>query len=274
MENPVSSRGLHPGWVLGRVLLFLAGSMFLFAAASGFAPRGAWHDLIAVSAAALGTYLLTMLFVRWDGVPLRDVGVAMSAWSLPRLAVGFALGMGMVAVQVGVLLATGRVRWERIPETGVHAAAIAFVLFLLVALREELGFRGYPLRRLDAVWGAWAAQLIVGGIFAGEHAVAGYPWKIAVSGVLVGSLLFGAAALVTRGLAVPVGIHLAWNFGSWMIGNKDTPGIWHAVVAPEFIPTAEWVGMAGYWIGVVLVVSGLWWWGRVKTVNSQSSKTR
>ncbi len=261
MENQVSSRGMHPGWVLGRVLLFLALSMVVFAVASGFAPRrSAWHDLIVVSAAAVGTYLLTWLFVRWDGLRLRDVGVTLNGWSVPRFVVGFLIGMAMVAVQVGVLLATGHVRWERVVSTGTGAAATAFVLFLVVALREELGFRGYPLRRLDALWGAWAAQLIVGAIFAGEHAAAGYPWKIAVLGVFMGSLLFGMAALVTRGLAMPVGIHLAWNFGSWMIGNKDTPGIWHAVLDPAYQGRSETIGMAGYLIAVAAAMGGLWWW--------------
>jgi len=254
---------LHPGWVLGRVVLFLALTMVLIAAAQGVAPRhSALHDLIAVSIAAVGTYLLTWVFVRWDGLRLWDVGAAWSARSLPRIAVGFAIGALMVGVQVLALAFAGQVRWERVASTGVHEAALTLVLFLVVALREELAFRGYPLRRLDMVWGAVAAQAIVETIFAAEHWAAGYPLMTAIWGVLVGGLLFGVAALVTRGLAVGVGIHMAWNFGSWMIGNKDTPGIWKPVLAPEMAARAEHVGIAGYLLAFALAMLGLWWWGR------------
>jgi membrane protease YdiL (CAAX protease family) len=38
------------------------------------------------------------------------------------------------------------------------------------------------------------------------------------------------AAIATRGLALPIGMHAAWNFGDWMLGGKDSPGLWKAVV--------------------------------------------
>ena len=42
-------------------------------------------------------------------------------------------------------------------------------------------------------------------------------------------LLFGTAAIASRGLAVPIGLHAAWNFGSWTLGDKGGPGLWTPV---------------------------------------------
>jgi hypothetical protein len=67
---------------------------------------------------------------------------------------------------------------------------------------------------------------LVASVFALEHRAGGYSWTNALFGAFVGSLLFGMAALATRGLALPIGLHAAWNFGQWIVGEKETPGLW------------------------------------------------
>ena len=159
-----------------------------------------------------------------------------------------------------MLLASGHVRWVRASECSFSATAGALLLYLAVACREELAFRGYPLRRIDSGFGLWAAQLVVATIFALEHVVGGYSWFNAVFGAFVGGLFFGMAALATRGLAVPIGMHAAWNFGQWVMGQKDTTGIWRVVVDAGYEARAERIGMVGYLVPVALAIVGFWWW--------------
>lgn len=61
----------------------------------------------------------------------------------------------------------------------------------------------------------------------------------ALFGAFVGSILFGMAALTTRGLAVPIGVHAAWNFGEWIVGEKEIPGLWKPVIPGGHSATAD-----------------------------------
>ncbi|MEG9435147.1 CPBP family intramembrane metalloprotease [Edaphobacter sp. HDX4] len=72
---------------------------------------------------------------------------------------------------------------------------------------------------------AWTAQFAVALVFALEHLAGGATWINAILGTVGGSLLFGMAAIVMRGLAVPIGLHGAWNFGQWTLGEKESSGI-------------------------------------------------
>ena len=207
---------------LGRVLLFLMGCAFILALVAPLTLRrpGAWSNFALGTITSLGTIALSILFVRWDGLRLEDVGVVFRVGSLLRLALGLLIGLLLVAVKSGVAGYLGHVRWAQ--ESGIRLgqAAIVFCSYLALALREELAFRGYPLRRLESPFGLWGAQLIVAAAFALEHVAGGLSWMHAFLGAGVGSLLFGMAALATRDLTMPIGLHAAWNFGSWMFGEK------------------------------------------------------
>lgn len=45
-----------------------------------------------------------------------------------------------------------------------------------------------------------------------------------MTGVLPSAILFGVAAVVSGGLAMPLGVHVALNLAQWVAGTKETPG--------------------------------------------------
>jgi hypothetical protein len=138
----------------------------------------------------------------------------------------------------------------------------ALTTYLALSWREELAFHGYPLRRLEQPFGPWVAQLIVAFVFAVEHVIGGVTWMHSIFGAAVGSLLFGMAALATRGLAVPIGIHAAWNFGQWTLGEKETSGLWQMVVPEGFRKQVERIGTISYVIVMATATLLFWWWYR------------
>jgi len=127
-------------------------------------------------------------------------------------------------------LGFGHLRFVFLPGTTALQIIIPFLLYFFVACREELVFRSYFLRRLDYSFPSPFALLVMVVVFIAEHVLAGMEWKMAVIGSGLGGLLFGVAALKTRGLALPIGLHSAWNFGQWMVGFKNKGGVWRAVV--------------------------------------------
>ena len=184
----------HSRWrVVAKAMLFVLGCAVPSAVAAPF-TRGLsirWPEFIVGVIGSLWALGLTLVFVRWDGVRLDDVGAKPDQLSLARLVVGFLIGIGMVALWMSISMATGHVHWERAPENGAALAAITLIAYLTLASREELAFHGYPLRRLEQSFGVWSAQLIVALVFAVEHMVGGWPWTRALFGAGVGSLLFG-----------------------------------------------------------------------------------
>lgn len=234
--------------ITGRSLLFLLASALILIVASRLA-RSVSAEATPVLVGALAsplTFLLTLLFVRWDVVRLSDVGVGITKRTAPRLLLGFFVGVAIVALQDLVIYCGGHTHWE-IDRSHFSFGPIAVALagYFLLALREELSFRGYPLRRMESAWGTWSAIIVIGFLFTLEHAAGGWGLR-ALLGPPFGAMLFGIAALATRGLAVPLGIHAAFNFGQWFMGQKENAGALRLVIDTGFDKQAETLGYAAY----------------------------
>lgn len=160
-----------------RVRLFVRSLLFMFACAVVLAFAGplakyspAWRSNLTVAAiSSAGALLLTMIFTRWDGIRLTDVGAAFNWRSLPRFAFGWVVGSVLAAAVDGISFAAGHVQWQRIqgPQPGV--VLVTVLTYVTLSCREELSFRGYPLRRLETVFGVWSSQILVALVFALEH---------------------------------------------------------------------------------------------------------
>jgi hypothetical protein len=220
--------------VVGRVGLFIVACAVMVAVAAPFGTKlpGHWPEVVIGTIAAFGAFALTAVFVRWEKLRMDDIGATPDVRSPVRLAIGFAGGLLLVAAWALIEVAAGQMRWVRAPGPELTSGAIVLIGYLALSCREELAFHGYPLRRLQSRFGVWPAQLMVAAAFAIEHRVGGWPWTDALLGAGVGSLLFGMAAIASRGLAVPIGLHAAWNFGQWALGLRGSPGIWKSIV-PE-----------------------------------------
>src|SRR5205085_7038454 len=129
---------------------------------------------------------------------------------------GFVAGsalFGLVAlVRASVVGAT----WHVTGAAGLRAALVGLPLALLLLLPEELLFRGYGFRQLRAFAGdhvalglsavAFGAYHLIG---SGDYAM-GAVWRFATPAL--GGIVFGIAAMRTRGLALPIGLHWGANW--------------------------------------------------------------
>jgi len=220
---------------------------------------------------SVGTFLLTMAFVRWEGLRLEDVGAAFDSRSPVRFVIGFLMGALLVAIHVLIEGTIGHIRWARSDGPGSGTIALLLVTYLLLACREELAFHGYPLRRLYSLIGLWGSQLIVALVFAAEHVGGGSTWTQAIVGAGVGSLLYGMAAITTRGLAVPIGFHAAWNLGDWMHGGKGAGGLWNPIILENYRNRADQAAWAGYVIVMLLATFTFWWFRAIRNTKPRIS---
>jgi membrane protease YdiL (CAAX protease family) len=233
--------------VLLRVMVFYLLTVIIFVAANMLnttAGRGT-SGLFSMILAAAGTYVLSLFFLRKEGLPPAAVGLRFSRYSLARFFCGLLGGLVMAALQPLCLLAWGHFHMEP-ASPSIGWIVLQLAVYLAAACREELVFRGYSLRRLDRQFGPWIAQAVLFGLFVLEHRIGGMSWLASSLGAGTGALLFGLASLKSRGLALPLGLHVAWNAGQWLGGFKGTPGIWRAVVEPGFEAPAERLGFVAY----------------------------
>jgi membrane protease YdiL (CAAX protease family) len=257
-------------YTLGRIVVFcLACAMVLVLGSPLTASLGKpWSDVVLAAVAIPIVFALTLLFVRWEGLRLRDVGVVPGRKTLSRVLLGFVIGLFLAGLHAALVLAYEHQKPIRVPGQSFALVLVNLLLYSMVAIREELAFRGYPLRSLTYAIGAWKSQIIIAIIFSLEHAAGGYTWTQAFFGAGVGAILFGVAALKSKGLALPIGIHTAWNFGQWCIGFKSERGIWQVIIPKEYELKHEQVSMICYLIVMGLAIGAFYFYRNSKEYSA------
>lgn len=244
-----------------RSILFCAASAFILALFSGIFKGlpNEWSQHLLLLITILISLALTVLFTRWEGLTLKDLGVLPGSKTASRLVIGFFIGSIFSLLQPALVMLSGDVSLVYNSDIAIDVIVSNFLLFLLIACREEIAFRGYPLRSLAYAVGPIGAQLIIGFIFSLEHIAGGMTLLNAFIGSGIGAILFGLAALRTRGLALSTGLHLAWNFGQWVIGFKGSPGIWKAIVEKGQEAHVEMIGLICYVAVMTSLIIGIYY---------------
>lgn len=237
-------------------------------------PRGqslAWGIIVSI-----GAFTLTLIFAKLQRIRAEDLGVIPTRWSFLTLLGGCAIGILIFATQYAVMAPLVGLHLTRAPPISFSAITLSLITTLSLAWMEELGFRGYALRRLEGPFGVWGGQIIVAIAFELCHRLiySGWNWRDAMIGTTTGSLLFGMAAIASRGLALPIGIHAGYNAITWAMGTKGTAGIWSLAVNPAASPGwRSQVGNATYIGSIELATLVLWLWHRrsIKLTTSAHS---
>ncbi len=251
-------------WIktVGRILLFCLSCAIALAISSGLTKgwSTSWSSIIAIVIAAIIALFLSLVFVHWEELQLKDVGLVPGRYSIYRFLAGFAIGSFLAVLQPILVIITSPLRLVRSPKIDVVSIGLNLLLYLSVAIREEVAFRGYPLRSLNYVLGPRAGLLIVAFIFSLEHVAGGMTWTQAFLGSGVGAMLFGLAALKTKGLALPIGLHSSWNFFQWFLGFKNGTGMYNVVVEKGYEVKVELIGWISYLLVMGLAILTIYYW--------------
>jgi len=221
-----------------------------------------WSEILLGSVATIAVFIFTIIFCRWEKLKLHEIGVIPKKQTMPLFASGFLIGLLLAAAQGLLVITFSSVKLIYATQTSSLSILLTLFLYVILALREELAFRGYALRSLVFAIGTWKAQLIIAVIFSLEHLVGGYTFKQAFLGAGIGAILFGIAALKTKGIALPVGLHAAWNFGQWTIGFKNEPGVWQTIVEGGHESEYESLSFIFYLLVMIIAISGFYFYKR------------
>lgn len=208
---------------------------------------------------------------------------------------GFGLALGGL-LMAGIFAAELALGWVTVTDLWRSAAGLSFpvaillplVAFLFVGYYEELLVRGYLLRNLaeglgfgpiSTRWALLLAWLLTSALFGFLHA--GNPNASFVSSANIGlaGLFLGLAILLTGELAIPIGLHIAWNFfqgnifGFPVSGTRVSDATLFAIqqAGPEqwtggaFGPEAGLIGLIAIAVGSGLILLWVRWrTGRIR----------
>ncbi len=206
--------------------------------------------------------------------------------------IDFAFGLGLGGVlMLAIFLVELALGWvtvqgtfvTRSPETPFLIGLLpALISFLAVGFYEELFSRGYQLRNLaeglkgivglrGAILLAALLSSLVFGLLHANNPNA--DWISTVNIVLAGLALLGIGALLTGELAIPIGVHITWNFFQGNVFGFPVSGVgfrWAPFVqieqgGPEvwtggaFGPEAGLIGLVAMVLGAVLTILWVRW---------------
>lgn len=251
-------------YVVGRVLLFSLCCVIILIFCSRFAQNILFKftDHLSILSATMLTFLLIVLFLKWEKLKLKDAGIIPGKYSIYRFLCGYIIGFVMAASQALIVLFYGHFQLKLVPDISIIDIFSPLLLYFFIACREELAFRSYSLRSLNISLGPILALTIIGIVFIIEHVAGGMSWKIAILGSGAGAILFGVSALKTKGLALSLGLHSAWNFGQWSFGFKNKAGIWQAVVEKGYESEIENVGLTAFLFVMGVAIAGVFFYYR------------
>lgn len=265
------------------VVMVLAG---LSAALWERSRLGQYHVAVTLLNALASLLVLGGLWMatRWlDRRPFADLGFHLNRAWRTDFAFGAAVGALLMA---GVFLVEAVAGWIEVRRAEGLADGRAWVLVLTAQLSlcgslglvEEAVTRGYLLRNLAeglrgrrlrpqaALALAWVGSSVVFGLY---HALNPGATFLSTLNLVAAGLFLGLPYVLTGSLAMPIGLHVAWNFfqgpvfgfpvSGVMLGasllevSQVGPDLW---TGGRFGPEGGLLGLAFLWIGACLV---LWW---------------
>jgi membrane protease YdiL (CAAX protease family) len=218
------------------------------------------------------TFLLCRLL---DRRPLAGLGLHLDRRMGRDLALGLALGAAQMGLIWGLEWAGG---WIAVGTLDGRALAhalgqggIALVLFVLVALGEELMFRGYLQTNLQDGTGLWTSLILSSALFSLFHGLNPNVSWIALLNIALAGGMLGYSRAKTGRLWLPMAYHFSWNLVQGPVLSLPVSGVHYggllAVVDRGTAPllTGGAFGPEGGLIGTLVLVAAfplLWLWGR------------
>ncbi|MBT1710737.1 CPBP family intramembrane metalloprotease [Fulvivirgaceae bacterium PWU5] len=212
---------------------------------------------------ALGT---TAVFLRWQQVTFHNAGLVWSRTTLPGFFTGLVVGALVFAAILFTLIGFTMLEISPAATVNYEAVFLGCVMLVPLAFMEELAFRGYPFRLLNTTYGLWVVQIVTAVVFALYHVAGGWSVAAAFSGPFVWSFVFGLGAVLSRGIAVPTGIHVALNVGQMLVGMKRDDSIWKlsflSTASPSDRAGAETLGLVLQGMVFVVALAATAWGAR------------
>ncbi len=240
-------------WVIFIIFLWVTGTLFarLF--------PSFWLNFVYGIGGTLGAFLATWIMLKIEKRSFAYYGLIWQKRTLFNFFKGLIAGTLIFLSIIAFLLSFTDLQLLKNPLPWNVASYYWYLFFIPLALMEEIAFRAYPFLQLKKAFGIRATQYITAIVFALYHILNGWDYQVAFLGPGTWAFVFGLAAVWSKGIAVPTGIHVALNVIQQVIGIKvgETEPMWilqhKEGASAQSIAHTEWMGIISQIL--ILIVS-------------------
>ncbi|GET23271.1 CPBP family intramembrane glutamic endopeptidase [Prolixibacter denitrificans] len=275
-EKSAKSKTANTFLVVGKIVLFLVlyivasvfmQAMGLLAMQVPFTDQDAMQslstgqNLVIMGLTVIGVFLVVWIFRKAiDKKSIKSLGFSFQ--NGPRSLL-YGLLFAVVIIGGGTLLlyATGHISLQQ-AGSGTESLGLSFLLFILVALNEEVVMRGYVLNTLMGAMNKFLALVISAVLFAAAHSLNPNVSFLGLTNIFLAGILLGASYIYTRNLWFPISLHLFWNFIQgpvigYEVSGSASNGIFKVVDTGNQLINGGSFGFEGSLICTMLIIPAI-----------------
>jgi uncharacterized protein len=238
--------GVRAGWRAAGFFLAAGLCFFLVGISRHFVPAPIKVYLPNALLLTVAIGVLTWAVTRIEHRSLASVGLRLDQTFVVQFLLGTAFGMAMIAVIALVVYLCDGFHLVRNDTKTVLALCSDAMTCLAIAIFEEISFRGYGYQRTVDSIGAFRATVIIGIFFTIAHLpgnldVPPVELTVALANIFLAAVLLSLCYLRTGSLALPMGIHLGWNWLQGTLGFGVSGEVSRGWWTPIHHGRADWV---------------------------------
>jgi len=258
---------IKKGWL--RVVLFLIAYLLVtvfgatlvgIIAAFAFPDPGELNLFYTTILLSFFVGLLLVFFFRktFDRQSFISLGFAWKSFGKERAA-GFVTGILLITAMATVLWLMKLSQWFTI-EIDVQGMLLVFGLLIIIAVGEELVFRGYILNNLMQSMPKEAALMLSALLFAVFHSLNPNFNLIAFINILLAGILLGINYIYTKNLWFAIFFHFSWNFFQgpvlgFQVSGIELPSLLQQSIKGSILLTGGEFGLEASWLATFAMSS-------------------
>ena len=240
-----------------------------------YPEKTAFQKLIISWFNLLGTFLVIWIFMEYvEKEKFIQLGFHIKN-RIKDILIGIILGALIMGAGYLLLYFWGEIQFERVLFNFTDLTLI-FLHFLIVALVEEVLFRGYILRNLMISFDKYIALIVSSCLFSLMHGFNPNISSFSLMGLFLAGMLLGATYIFTKNLWFPIALHFSWNLFQSLLGfnvsGQDAYSIVEHQTREANLFNGGAFGFEGSYLSIIvqliLIVGIIYYYNR-KKLNTQ-----
>lgn len=153
---------------------------------------------------------------------------------------GLLLGIVLLGIESLILYFTGHLAWTGVT-VDLADLLSGLIIMVMVAVSEEVVFRGYILNNLMQSVNKWVALGISAALFALLHAGNPAITSLALLNIFLSGLVMGVNYVYTKNLWFAIMFHFSWNFFLGPILGYEVSGLPLNSLLQQYIEGPDWI---------------------------------
>lgn len=240
-----------------------------------YPAKTVFQQLIISAFNLLGTFLVVWIFMEFvEKQKFVQLGFHIKN-RIKDIFVGTILGALIMGTGYLLLFFLGEIQFKGVLLNYTDLTLI-ILHFFIVALVEEVLFRGYILRNLMISFNKYIALVLSSGLFSLMHGLNPNISSFSLMGLFLAGVLLGATYIFTKNLWFPIALHFSWNLFQSLLGfnvsGQDSYSIIEHQIREANLINGGAFGFEGSYLSIVvqlvLIFGIIYYYNRKKTKHN------